>query len=279
MNTVTNWTDLALSSLSAMGQTLMSVIPKVLGAIFLLGLGWIIAKAISKLVARILRGAKIDRWTKKLNGSETMREHGIVINTSKVVSTFIYWLVMLAFFITASDTLGWQAVSQEVAELMRYLPKLLSAVVIFVIGMYIANFIKQAVLATFISLGLSGAKMISSMAFYVIIVVLTITALNQAGIRTEIMTQNITLILGSVLLSFALAFGLGSRELLQNILSGFYSRRSFHIGERVRIDGVEGVISAMDSVNVSLKTPDGKVVIPASTFLASKVEVIASMEK
>lgn len=278
MNTVTNWTELVLSSLTVMGQTLMRAIPNLFGALLLLVVGWVIAKVLSKLVARLLRGAKIDRWTQKLNGSEAMKENGIVINTSKVVSTFIYWLVMLAFFITASDTLGWQSVSQEVAGLMRYLPKLLSAIVIFVIGMYIANFIKKAVLATFLSLGVSGAKMISTMTFYIIIVVLTITALNQAGIRTEIMTQNITLMLGSVLFAFALAFGLGSRELLQNILSSFYSRRSFHIGEKVRIEGIEGTIIAIDSVNVSLKTEEGKIVIPASNFLASKVEVLSSTE-
>jgi len=274
MNSISHWTELVIASLKAMGENLMGALPNILGAIILLIMGWVIAKVVSKVIARLLKGPRVEKWTQKINGSESMQENGMSIAPAKVISQFVYWLILLVFFITASDTLGWQSVSTEVGGLLRYLPKLLSAIIIFVIGMYIANFIKQAILATFISLGVSGAKLISTIAFYVIIVILTVTAMNQAGIDTEILTHNITLILGSVLFAFALAFGLGARDILQNILSGLYSRKSFNPGEKVRLEGIEGVIEAIDSVNVTLKTSEGKIVIPAKDFISSKVEII-----
>ncbi|GAB4376674.1 MAG: hypothetical protein Kow0075_04010 [Salibacteraceae bacterium] len=275
MKTVSKWTELALNSLQALGETLMGAIPNILGALILLLLGWLLAKGAAKLTQRLLKKTNIDRWTEKLSGSEAFQKNKIKIDTAKVISGFVYWLIILVFFITASDTLGWKSVSKEIGTLVRYLPQLLSAIVIFVIGMYIANFVRQALLATFTSLGVTGSKLLSDLAFYVILILLSVTAMNQAGINTQILTNNISIILGSVLFAFALAFGLGAKDLLHNMLSGLYSRRSFDVGDRIRIDGNEGVIESIDNVHVVLGTDKGKLVIPAGEFVKKNVEILS----
>jgi small-conductance mechanosensitive channel len=274
MNSVTNYSELTIASLRAMGEKTMGVLPNIIGAFILILIGWLVAKGISWAVKRVLTSIGLNRWTAKLNNSEFFSENEVKFDAVKVISQFAYWIVILLFVITASETLGWSAVSHEIGGLIRYIPKLISAIIILVIGLYIASVIRKAIHATFSSVGISGAKGISTMAFYIIAIFLSITALNQAGIDTSVITNNITIILGSVLFAFAIAFGLGSKELLQNMLSGMYSRRTFHVGQKIKMDDIIGIIDTMDSLNITIQTQSGRVVIPAQQFLNSRVEIL-----
>ena len=274
MEELSNWTQISLSSLKAMGIKIMSVVPNIVGAILLIFIGWLIAKGVSWAVLKALKVAKFNKLTEKLNSSEAISKSSITIKPEKIISKFVYWVIMLIFLITASDTLGWDVVSKEVGGLVRYLPKLFSAIVILVIGLYIAGFIKQALYTTFTSLGISGARVISGLAYYIILIVLSITALNQAGIDTEIITSNFTLIIGSVLFSFALAFGLGSRDLIKNMLSSLYSKKSIAIGDKVKIGDNIGLVEKIDNMNITLRTETGKTLIPSQLFMRQKIEIL-----
>lgn len=274
MDTINDYTQLTLHSLAAMGEKALGVLPNIIGAIVLLLIGWLIAKAVSWTLFKVLSSSALSRWNSKLNETELFSQNEVTFDSAKVISKFVYWIIILMFVITASETLGWSAVSREIGNLIRYLPKLITAIIILVIGLYIASVIRKAIHATFTSIGVSGAKAISSLAFYIIAILLTITALNQAGVDTAVITSNITLILGSVLLAFALAFGLGSKSILQNMLSGMYSRRTFHVGQKIRMGDIEGIVDAMDSLNITIQTKEGRTVIPAQELLSSRVEII-----
>ena len=274
MQELSQWSEIAISSLKAMGIKVMTAIPSIIGAILLILIGWLIARLISWIVFKAIKAAKISKWTDKLNSSEVVNNSSVTINPERIISKFVYWVIMLIFLITASETLGWDTVSKEIGGLVSYLPRLFSALIILAIGLYIASFIKKALHTTFSSLGISGASIISSVVYYIIVVILTVTALNQAGIDTTIITNNISIILGSVLFSFALAFGLGSKELLQNMLSSLYSKRSIEIGDKVKIGEDEGTVLAINNINITLSTKRGKTLIPSQYFMKQKVEII-----
>jgi small-conductance mechanosensitive channel len=178
------------------------------------------------------------------------------------------------FFVTASDTLGWTVVSQSISDLIAYIPKLFSGIIIFIIGLYIANFVKKGLKGIFDSLGISSGNVVSDFAFYIILVLITMTALNQAGVDTTVITSNITVILGGIILAFAVSFGLGSRDVLTNILSSFYSRNNFKTGQKIEIQDISGTIVKIDSTSCTVKTEDGKVIIPVSKLLSENVKVI-----
>ncbi|WP_339791012.1 MAG: mechanosensitive ion channel family protein [Imperialibacter sp.] len=273
MEKITDWTQIALGSLLALSQKLMTELPRIFGAILLIIIGWAIAKIVSFAIKKALTAIKFDKLTEKINADEMLAKAKINITPSAVVSKFVYWIILLLFFVTASDTLGWIVVSQSIGDLIAYLPKLFSAIIIFLIGLYIANFIRKGLKGIFDSFSVASGSIVSSFAFYVILVIVTLTALSQAGIDTTIITSNVTLILGGIMLSFALSFGLGSRDVLANILSSYYTKNNFEAGQKIRIGTSEGEIEKIDNISCVLKTKTGKVVIPVKRLISEEVVI------
>lgn len=243
-------------------------------ALLVLLIGWAISKGIVFILRKALAVASIDKIGAKINDSDLFGKSDFKINISEIIIGFVRWILLLVFMIIAADVMQWTIISVEISNLLRYLPKLFSALALFMIGVYIANFVRKAISGLFTSLGMSGGKVISSMAFYGIAILVTITALNQAGVDTTIITTNVTLILGALLLTFVLAFGLGSRDVITNLLLTFYARKNYTVGDYIKVNGMEGEIIAIDNISLSLKTATGKVVIPILQIVESTVEVL-----
>jgi small-conductance mechanosensitive channel len=142
------------------------------------------------------------------------------------------------------------------------------------IGVYIASIIRNAVNSLFKSFNLGGSKVIGNIIFYVLVIIITITALNQAGVDTGIITNNLTLILGALLFAFTLAFGLGSKEIIQRLLFGFYTRKTLSVGNTIKIGDVKGKIEAIDNINLILQTKEGKLVFPIKIINDSVIKII-----
>ena len=212
METVNQWKDMIFNSLGDMSSKVATVIPNIVGALFILLFGWIFTTIILYLLKKILKVFKVDSLTDKINESSLFGKTNISINLSKVILVFVKFILFLVFLIAAVDILKWTVVSQEISNLLRYLPELFSAIALFMIGIYIANFVRKAIIGTFESFDLGNAKIIGNLVFYLIAILVTITALNQAGIDTDIITNNVTIILGAFLLAIALAFGFGSQR-------------------------------------------------------------------
>ncbi|UMB62091.1 small-conductance mechanosensitive channel [Lutibacter sp. A80] len=251
-----------------------NIIPKILMVIGFVILAWIILKVVNYILKKILKLSKIDSLTTKLNEAELFGKNDYDIVPSKIVLKFVKYLIILIFIIIASESLGLTMVSEGIASFIGYLPVLISALLIFVIGVYLASIIKKAVQDTFKSLEVKGSNLVGNIVFYAIVVVVSITALNQAGIDTEIITSNLTLILGSVLLSFTIAFGLGARDIITRLLFGFYSRKNFEAGQRIKTKEIEGVIQQIDNICITIKTAEGVVVLPIKKFVDQEVEII-----
>ncbi|MEO9804770.1 MAG: hypothetical protein ABJF04_16055 [Reichenbachiella sp.] len=273
MEKITNWTQIAMESLLALGQKIMTELPNIIGAIFLIVLGWVIAKIVSFVIRKSLGLIKFDKLSEKVNLSEMLEKANIITTPSKIVAKFVYWVIILLFFVTASDTLGWSVVSESISDLISYLPKLFSAIVIFVIGFYIANLVRGGLRGILESLSVTSGTLISTFAFYLIVTIITLTALNQAGVDTAVITSNVTLILGGIILAFAISFGLGSRDVLINILSSFYSKENFEVGQKIEMGQVKGEIEKLDRISCILKTTDGKVVFPAKRLISEEVKI------
>lgn len=275
MKSIPELKDVFFSSLTTMGEKIMGFLPSLVGAIIVIILGWLIARFIAYLVAKILKVAKLDRWNDSLNQSEFVKKSEVRLDPVRLISRFVFWIVMLIVLIISLEIMGWEAVTVEIGKLINYLPKLLIAIAIFIAGMYIANLVKQLLRTTLLSLEIAGAKAISLLAFYIIIILLSITALNQAGINTQILNNNVILIIGSVLLAFAVSFGIGSVDVIKNILAALYGKKNFEIGQVVKAGDVEGEIIAIDNMSVTLKTPKGKILLPAKDFYNAKIEIKA----
>ncbi|WP_424001955.1 mechanosensitive ion channel family protein [Maribacter sp. IgM3_T14_3] len=273
MDTVDKWKDLTFESLSNIFKDIASALPGIFGAFIVIIFGWIIIKVVTFILRRIFKAIKLDKASEKINEAKLFGDADIKIDLPKIIVTFIKVLLWLVFIIVASDIMGLTIISTEIANLLRYLPILLSAMIIFMIGLFLAKTIKETIVKVFDSIGLGGGKLLGNVLFYLIIIFVSITALNQAGIDTQIITNNFTIVLGAFLLAIALALGLGSREIVGDLLRTFYSRKIYEIGDKVKIGDLQGTVIGIDNISMILKTKTGKVVIPIKKVVEKTVTV------
>jgi Conserved TM helix. len=159
METLTNWKELTFNSLNEMGIGIMDAIPNILGAILILLIGWIVTKIIVYLLRKILRVVRADKLTDVINEKDLFGKTDLKFNVTGVVVGFVKWIMFLVFLIVAADIMNWEIVSQEIGKLLGYLPRLFSAIALFMVGLYVASFIKKAIRGLFESFDLSGAKL------------------------------------------------------------------------------------------------------------------------
>ncbi|MFN4079651.1 MAG: mechanosensitive ion channel family protein [Saprospiraceae bacterium] len=247
--------------------------PKIGLAILVLVLGFIIARFVRRLLRRIITGMGVDKLSEHLNDIEFVQRSGMKIAISSVVSAIVYYFLILAFFIIATDLLGIQVVTDMVRDLIRYLPSLLTAFALFVAGIFLADGIRKIVQTTLQSIGIPSAKLIASVVFYFLFITMAVSAMAQAKIDTNFISSNLTVVIGAGALAFALGYGLASRDLVANYLAGYYNRNKVRVGDDIRIIGVKGKVVMIDSTSLILQTEDRAIVIPLSKLNTEKVEV------
>lgn len=248
-------------------------IPSVLKFIAFLLIAWITTKVILWVVRKVLVKSNVDKWSEKLSETKIFGDTTINIVLTKVILGVLRWFLILMFVMAGAGIFGLDAVSSGIQSFFAYLPKLITALVIFVAGVYLGTVIKNAIVGMFKSLEINGGNLVGNIAFYLIVVFLSITALDQAEIDTSIIKQNLTLIIGAVLLAFTIAFGLGAKDAVSRLLLGYYSRKNIEIGANVRVGEVEGVVIAIDNICFTVATPEGKVIFPIKEIADTKIIV------
>ena len=189
-------------------------------------------KLIVKIIKKALKLAKANKLDGTIYEIEIIEGKKLNFDTLKVVSNFVKWVMYIILLIMASDIMNLTMISTQISNLLTYLPQLFAVLVIFNVGLILANLTKKGLKSFFELMDLSGAKIISQVVFFIILIFISITALNQAGIDTEIFTSNLTMILAAFLLAFALVLGLGAQKIIGDLLSTFYTRKTYEIGQK-----------------------------------------------
>ncbi|SIT15148.1 Conserved TM helix [Zobellia uliginosa] len=273
MDKVSEWKNLTFNTITTIINDIASALPNILGAMVILLIGWIISKVVRMVLGKVMKVAQVGKISDKINEAKLFGDSNVKVDIEKVLLQFVKWVLLLIFIVVAADIVELAIISQEIANLLRYLPILLSAMVIFMIGLYVAKLIKQALKGVFDSMGFGGGRLVSSVVFYIIVIFVTITSLNQAGIDTSMFTNNFSLILGAFLLAFALGLGLGSKSVVEGLLKMFYARKNYAVGDKIKFSDVEGTIEAIDNITVTLRTQKGKLVVPIKEIVENRVEL------
>lgn len=263
------------SLLENLYHEMVLVFPKIIGGIVFIIAAYLGLKIILFLVKHILKLSKIDKLKNAIDNSDVLKNSSIEIDPSKIILQFIKCFFILLIIVIGADIFGLTAVSHQIGRIINYLPQFFSAVLIFAGGLYLGNYLKNIINGLIKSIDLNGAKIISNIVFYIIAVFTMITALNQAGINTDLITSNLSVILGSIFLTLAIAFGLGSKDIIYRLLLSFYTNRNFEVGQKILIEGEEeGVIVSINNICLVLQTADKKIVYPISVITDKKITVL-----
>ncbi len=254
-------------------EDIVETLPTVAGFVGFIIISWLLIKVFLYIVRKALAKTKIDEWSKKLSKTEIFGNSTINIVLTNVILAVLKWFLIFMFVMVGAEMFGLSAVSEGIKSFFAYLPKLLTALGIFVAGAYLGTMVKKAIHTMFKSLEISGGNLVGNIAFYLIVIFLSITALDQAGVDTSVIKSNLLMLIGSILLAFTIAFGLGARDAVSRLLFGYYSRKNIGIGEKIVINDVEGIVVAIDNICLTVATGDGKVVIPIKDVVDSKIVV------
>lgn len=273
MEKATKWKDMAMESLSTMWLEISKIFPNIIGTLIVLIFGWLITKLIVKIIKKVLKLANASKLDDAINEIEIIEGKKLNFDTVKIISNFVKWVMYVMLIIMASDIMNLTMISQQISNLLAYLPQLFAALVIFTVGLILANLVKKGLKSLFESMDLSGAKLISQFVFFLILIYVSITALNQAGIDTEIITSNITMILAAFLLAFALAFGFGSQKVVGDLMRTFYTRKTYEIGQKIEFNDIKGEVESIDGITITILTDTGKVIVPIKDIVESQVRL------
>src|SRR5215207_2084874 len=217
-------------------STFLSYIPQLRGALIILIVGYIVAKVLQAVVGRLLQGIGFDRWMER-GGIKQFFDRAETNQTpASILGALVFWFVFIIAITMAADALGIPQVSVVLAQLIAYIPSIIAAILILILAALLAHFISGIVR------GATGSDVLSSIAWYAIIVYAVFAALTQLGIAVQLTANTFLILLGAVALAAAIAFGIGGREVARDILEKAYNRSDEVVDDTTerRGDGTEG---------------------------------------
>lgn len=235
-----------------------------LGAAALLALGWMLGLLVRVLVARLFHA--LGRMVPGRLLRRGLPRPTIEREVSDILGLIAFWAVVLFFVAAAANLLGLPLLGASLSGLGLYVPRIVAAVLIGVAGLIIGNLARDAATAAAAATGTPFAPAIGQIVRAGILVAAGLIAVAELGIDITLLTALLSVSLLAVLGAFSLAFGLGARGAVSNIIGAHYVRQTFEVGQRVRIGDAEGEIAAITSTAVVLQTTDGRIVIPARLF-------------
>ena len=254
-------------------RNFLGVIDNLVGALLLLIIGLIIARLIRKFLRKILAGVGIDRLANRLNEIDLFYKNNIKIVPSRIIPNVIYYLLLFIFIIAATDVLGMAVISNLMGQLLNYIPNAIAAFIVLVIGLIVADVLKNVIKTTCESLGIPAAGVISAAVFYFVFINIIMMALKQGNIETDFIEQNISIILGGIIAAFAIGYGLASKGLVANFLSSFYNKEKVAVGDIITIDGVKGEVVEITNLHLTLRSGNTKTIVPLSKLTTESLSV------
>ncbi|MDD5423336.1 MAG: hypothetical protein WC592_00735 [Candidatus Omnitrophota bacterium] len=206
-------TFVVVDPVKAMLVRVWSYVPTIAGAIFILVIGWLIAKLLEAVVIRVLKAAQLDSASDKAGISNVLAHGDIKITLSELIGAVIYWVIVLIVLATALGTLNLTIAADLVAKLVEYVPNLLGAIFIMIVGAFLANFIATIVRTAAGNAGINKAKLLAKVTHMVIVIFAIIIAIEQLKIASTLIVLAVNVILVSIGLGIAIAFGLGCKDI------------------------------------------------------------------
>jgi len=210
--------NLFLESTQQFLNEIAASLPRILGAILILIIGWIIAKLIKRGFIKLLNLVKLNYLTEKSGIDKFLRDGGSKMNAIDILGTLFYWFIMLIVIMATLNSLNLTSATALFNEIMMYIPNIIVAIVILLIGIYLARMVSQIIKTSLQSMKDTTSNMLSQIAFVAIIILTVFVTLGQLNIAKEIVTSAFQIIFGAICLAFALAFGLGGRDKAAEIL-------------------------------------------------------------
>ncbi|HEY8197042.1 MAG TPA: hypothetical protein VIG04_08695 [Gemmatimonadales bacterium] len=216
--------DALKASLAGALNTFLSAIPRIIGFAVVLIVGWVISSLLARGVEALLHAVRFNDLARRSGFAEYVHKMGVTDDASRVISNIAKWFVRLVTLVVAFDTLGLPAVSGVLQQLLLWLPNLIVALVVLVIGGLAANALSQVVRGTTAGAGFSNPEILATVTKVAVWGFAMVVALTQLGIATTLINTLVIGLVGALSLATGLAFGLGGRDRAAQLLDTLASK-------------------------------------------------------
>ncbi len=209
-----NWMTVVVADpVKAMLIKIWSYVPTLVGALVILIIGWLIAKVVEALVVRVLKAIRLDMASDKAGVSNILAQGDIKLTLSELLGAIVYWLIIFIVISTALNALNLTIAANLISRLVEYVPNIIAAVFVLVLGSFLANFVSSIVRTAASNIGMERARLLAQITQVVLVIFAIIIAIEQLNIATALLALAVNVILASIGISIALAFGLGCKDI------------------------------------------------------------------
>lgn len=224
VTTVTDWGEAMLTSLAGALALLFAAIPKIIGFALILFVGWLLASLAYRAIRTLLRAAHFDSFSNRIGLSDLIVRMGVRKDASGFAAELFKWFIRLVAIVVAFDALGLPAISEVVQRLLLWLPNLVVALAVLVIGGIAAGAAANVVRGATGKAGFANPDLVAKVACVAVWAFAILVAINQIGIADTLVNTLFTAFVGAAALAFGLAFGLGGRDTAAEIWRNAYGR-------------------------------------------------------
>ena len=247
--------------------------PSMLAAILMLIFGYLFAKLAAFLLSNLLKKVGVNKLSDKVGISTALEKSGVKKDFSMLIGAVIFWMIMLTFVVSASDTLGLERVSSTIDDFILYLPKVVAAAIVLLIGLFVSNFVRNGIKAGTSGLNVQYGIILSKSAYGLLVVISVVLSISQLEVYVTLLNQIIQIVLFSVAVAVMLSMGLGTRVISSNVMSGIYLRDLYKPGAEIKFDDISGIVEQVGSTKTSIKSKSGIHSIPNQVLMNAIVTI------
>lgn len=216
--------NVVVDSVRSFLTQLGTYLPRLLGAILVLIVGWLVAKWIRTGVMKLLGALHFDEISQRSGIDQVLQQGGLQSTLATILAGLIYWTIILVTLLAAVNSLGLTIASDMLSRVVLYLPNVVVAVIILILGALFGRLI-QGIVRTYLSNAqVGGAAMISNIAYYAILVFAAAITLEQLGIGRALVVSTFQIAFGALCLALAIAFGLGGRDWASGVINRTFNK-------------------------------------------------------
>jgi len=215
---MSNWQEVLMEPAKVLLTQIGQFFINVLLVLVILIVGWIISKFIKALVTKLLRAVKLDELSDRIELDSILAKGGISYSLSELIGVICYWLALLVTFVAAINAIGLTVAADLLNRIVLYIPNIIAAIFILILGMFVATLLSNIVRTAANNAGVAQSKLLGKVVEVAVAVFVIAITLEQLGIGAKVIELFITVILASIGLGLALAFGLGCKDIAAKFL-------------------------------------------------------------
>lgn len=265
------WRQILIDTLGELITAVAMFLPILSATLVILVVGWLVSKAVELVASRGLRRFGLDEAARRVRLDEVLQRAGVESPPSRIAARILFWVLMLTFVLSAVETLGLTAVTATIDRLIAFLPNVLAAGLLLVLGFVMARFTGSVISSAAAAAQVDQAARLGAATQSLLVVIVAVLALEQLGVDTQLLVTLMSVIVGTLSLTLGVAFALGARPVISHILAGHFVRQSLAVGDSVEIRGRRGTVERVGAVDTLFFDGEKRWSVPNSNILEDEV--------